>query len=504
MTRGARRGLIALGGLATLIGLVAIADARPGGGDSYSGGGSQGGGGGDGEGFLVILELLFHLIRLCIYAPKIGIPLTIIIIVFLVWHYRSKQLQTDWDSAEGNPIPVGVLQQATSLDKLHKYDADFSPILFEDFCFRLYATCHEARHDDAVLDGLAPYVADAARQQLAAREPRAPVTGVVVGAMRPIYVTYPADPTDPESRVIVGLQFEANYTVQSGGGPRTFFVIERWKLARASGARTKRRELSQGFPCPNCGAPWEAKRTHETQKCAYCDQVVDNGRFDWQVIEIQLEHAVDKPPTLTAEVPERGTDLPTHRQTDVDRRWSQLLADDPHLTEPAVQTRLQLIYTELYAAWTNNDLAPARPYISDGLHDYLTYWIDAYRQQGLRNCLEGMHITHSVLAKITRDRWFDAVTIRVWGTGKDYVIRQADGGHVRGSKTRDRAYSEYWTIIRSAERRGPTRTDKACGNCGAPAKVGMTGACEHCGAHVTSGEFDWVLSKIEHDDSYRG
>ncbi len=57
---------------------------------------------------------------------------------------------------------------------------------------------------------------------------------------------------------------------------------------------------------------------------------------------------------------------------------------------------------------------------------------------------------------------------------------------------------------RRAPRPDPHRTDKACGNCGAPAKVGMTGACEHCGAHVTSGEFDWVLSKIEQDDSYRG
>ena len=32
----------------------------------------------------------------------------------------------------------------------------------------------------------------------------------------------------------------------------------------------------------------------------------------------------------------------------------------------------------------------------------------------------------------------------------------------------------------------------------------MAGHCEHCGADVTSGEFDWVLSKIEQDDAYTG
>jgi hypothetical protein len=32
----------------------------------------------------------------------------------------------------------------------------------------------------------------------------------------------------------------------------------------------------------------------------------------------------------------------------------------------------------------------------------------------------------------------------------------------------------------------------------------MSGECAHCGTHVTSGEFDWVLSKIEQDEAYRG
>ena len=107
-------------------------------------------------------------------------------------------------------------------------------------------------------------------------------------------------------------------------------------------------------------------------------------------------------------------------------------------------------------------------------------------------------------AKLVRDKQFDALTIRIWGTGKDYVIKTADGSHVRGSKHRERKYSEYWTLIRSAARKGPPKADGACSNCGAPLTVTAAGACGHCGTHVTSGEFDWVLSKIEQDDSYRG
>jgi hypothetical protein len=32
----------------------------------------------------------------------------------------------------------------------------------------------------------------------------------------------------------------------------------------------------------------------------------------------------------------------------------------------------------------------------------------------------------------------------------------------------------------------------------------MAGTCSYCSAHITRGEFDWVLSKIEQDEAYEG
>jgi hypothetical protein len=115
-----------------------------------------------------------------------------------------------------------------------------------------------------------------------------------------------------------------------------------------------------------------------------------------------------------------------------------------------------------------------------------------------------MRITRTELAKVVRDRWYDAVTLRVWGTGKDFVVHEQTGKIVRGSKTRERAYSEYWTLIRSATRKGAPVASPACSHCGAPLQITQSGECEHCGAHLTAGEFDWVLSKVEQDDTYRG
>jgi predicted lipid-binding transport protein (Tim44 family) len=328
------------------------------------------------------------------------------------------------------------------------------------------------------------------------------VQQVVVGAMRTHRIEVPDPPADAEGhprRVRIALEYEANVAMAE----RTTYSVETWLFARDATVTSKPPGATRTFPCPNCGAPWQAAQTG-TQVCASCGQAVDNGRFDWVVEQISVASSDSRPPTLTAEVPERGTELPTYREAGVDAAWSALTADDPQLTEPALMARLEMIYTQLNRAWPDNDLKPVRGLVSDGLYDYLSYWIEAYRKQGLRNVLADMRITQTELARIARDRYFDAITIRIWATGKDYVVREPGGERVRGSPHRDRAYSEYWTLIRTAKRSAAPVTTLACSNCGAPLRITQSGECEHCGAHVTSGEFDWVVSKIEQDDSYRG
>jgi hypothetical protein len=132
------------------------------------------------------------------------------------------------------------------------------------------------------------------------------------------------------------------------------------------------------------------------------------------------------------------------------------------------------------------------------------YSIATYRDQGLVNRLVDMRMTAQVAVRVVRDKYFDAVTFRIWATGKDYMERAATGELVSGSPSNERAYTEYWTLIRSAARRGETKTDGTCPNCGSPLDVGQAGECMHCKAYLASGDFDWVLSKIEQDDAYTG
>jgi len=96
------------------------------------------------------------------------------------------------------------------------------------------------------------------------------------------------------------------------------------------------------------------------------------------------------------------------------------------------------------------------------------------------------------------------VTLRLWASGRDYTREISSGRIVGGSQDIDRHYTEYWTLLRSADTRGASRNDGSCPSCAAPLSVNMAGVCDYCGNHITRGEFDWVLSKIEQDDVYAG
>lgn len=485
--------------LALLLLIPALAIARPGGGEGFSGGGGDGGGdGGGGELAFFLLRLWFEFV---IRYPAIGVPLTIAgIVLFVLWRRRrGKAGSQNWDLTPKPSAPPSR-PRSVDLDAIRQIDPQFSIVLFEDFAYALYARAHQARSDRRSLDSLAPYLSAAAREHLQQRPPAGvPVTSVVVGVLRA------ADLALPQGWVQVVLEIESNLTLGNGGGGSAQYVRERWTLVRSSTAQTKSPELVKSFKCPNCGAPFDPAGAAAGDRCGYCGEVVSGGRFDWTVQSIQLLRVEARPPALTSTVEEVGTSWPTVYHPEVRARRAELLRDDPATTDEALGARLRLIYDQLNASWTALDLSAARPFVSDGLFDYLQYWIAAYQRQGLRNVLEGMRMTEWTIAKIVRDAHFDSVTCRVWGSGRDYTVRQSDNGLVSGNPKRERLYSEYWTLIRAAGVRSAPRADRSCPNCGAPVdQVNMAGECGHCGAKITRGDFDWVLSKIEQDDVYTG
>jgi predicted lipid-binding transport protein (Tim44 family) len=383
--------------------------------------------------------------------------------------------------------------------KVVPFDPDFSLVLFEDFLYSLYAHVHEARGGGRV-DSVSAYVTEAARDSLRALGAPASVKAVVVGALHYWDVS---DLAASSESITVKVCFESNYTeVSSGGVEQSWYAMEEWTLVRGTQVRSRPPADVRVFKCPNCGAPLEAVRGNT---CSYCQQVVDTGAFDWVVRSVQMDRE-PRGPQLTGTTEEQGTDLPTLKAPDADARLEALAKEDPELSLATLTRRLNHIFLELQVAWSERQWERARPYVSDSLFQSQLYWMKAYRDAGLRNVSEDARTTKLELARVTSDRYFQAITVRVFATGLDYTVRDSDGAVVGGSREHPRAYSEYWTLIRGTGVKSRPRQERACPSCGAPLEghVNMAGHCTHCQARVASGEFDWVLSRIEQDESYQG
>jgi len=477
LRRGRPWGALAITGAVT--GAVAItalmfadeAWARPGGGQSYSGrsSGSFGGGGGGGGGDSFLIYLLF---RLIFSHPVIGIPLAILVIYFA---YANKKNQlSDWgggaQAREHAHPPFDMQRSPTGQDRaatvasLRALDPDFSEIVTRDFVYRLYATLHGARGDDRTMAGLRPYISEAALATLLARDPTpARVEGVVIGSMKFLGANILAPSPEAEGSVELSFRFESNMTLHfPDGATRGAFVTEQWTLSRSASAKSRAPDQVDALGCPNCGAPFESS---DNRQCEFCGEVVADGRFDWQVQSIQLFEQQFRPPALGGYAEEVGTFDPLIKDHDLDRMWGGLTTADPAFNAEQFNERVKLIFHRLNESWSELDLDRARPFISEGMFDYLRYWTDAYQARGMQNKLERASVDAIAFAKITRDKFFDAITVRIWASGLDYTVNAKSGKLLGGNRKVARKYS---------------------------------------GAHVTNGEFDWVLATIEQDEAYTG
>ncbi|NBD10569.1 TIM44-like domain-containing protein [Corallococcus silvisoli] len=436
-------------------------------------------------------------------------PLVVAVVLLLAIRAKSRSDEEEWSTTAPKAPPprrqdslraklegLARVGPRGSDGRLQPLDPDFSIVLFEDFVYSLFARVHEARGGDR-LDTLGGWLSDSAIASL--RELGTPdaVKAVVVGA-----TTYESvEGVGAKSRrVRVVLRFEANYTEVSRS-EQSWYVAEEWRLERGAFVKSRPPEDVRAFKCPHCGAPLDAVQGNT---CSYCNTVVNTGGYDWVVTRVTSRERERRGPQLTGTTEEEGTELPTVKDPHARERMDALRKEDPSATAMAVRKRLEFIFGEMQTAWSQREWQGMRPFLSDNLFQTQLYWINAYRQAGLRNITEDARITGVTLARVTRDAYFDAVTLRMHAVSLDYTVRDQDGQVVGGSRTRERAYSEYWTLIRGRGVKGSPSTRKACPSCGAPLSINMAGHCTHCQARVVSGEFDWVLSRIEQDESYQG
>ena len=494
--------------LAVLL-LPALATARPGGGQGFSGGGSSGGssggsgggGGGGGSGgelgLFELIELIYYLVLLIIEYPWLVLVLLAAGVLYGVGTWAWGHVEA-WSTA---PTGTRTVPSGGARRVLAGLDEDFSLPVFEDFVQALYTRVHTAR-GGGKLEELAPWVADPARAALAGRGSFARVEGIVIGSMQLVSAEAPR-PTGQRAQAT--LRFEANYTeVDASGRGHGLYVVERWTFERRAGAKSRPPERARAFDCPNCGAP-ETSRDTLANRCRACGERLVPGAFDWCVARVELERWQPVPPALGAHAEEQGTRAPTVVVEGAEARLGELSAlAGASFGWDGFTARVRLAFDEINAGWSTRAWERARPFVSDPMFQTQRYFLEAYARAGVRNVVERAQVERVELSNAERDRHYLAITARVFARGFDYTLDERTGAVKSGSRTAERRWTEYWTFVRSVRATGGPRADKQCPNCGAPLAFEMSGQCRHCNAHVTSGEFDWVLARIEQDDAYAG
>lgn len=434
-----------------------------------------------------------------------GIVLGLVAVGGGVRHLQKMREQQFWDSVneDVNRSMAFRLEQeaakkrhenvARALAAVKSADDGFSQVLFEDFLNALYVETQKKRGGDQ-LELLSPFLSKEARAAYAAY-PVTAVTSIVVGSMETQEVT-----ADDDGTVRVTVAFDVNYTEEKDGEAQSYYIREVWKLSRKKEGKSREPKHARVIGCGNCGAPLD-QIMGET--CKHCGAPAGSGKRDWLVTNIGIEARELRGPMLTGDTQEEGTDLPTLMAPDVKDAYAELGKRDPGFSWANFTKRVELVFQTFHRTWSAQDLAEVRPFLSDNLFETQSYWVATYKAQSLRNITARPTVVSVALSRIVSDKYYDAVTVRVFAECADYTL-DANDEVVAGDKNRMRQYSEYWTFIRMAGVTGEPRTEPKCPSCGAPNEnIQDDGICTKCRVKVTTGDFDWTLSRIEQDEVYR-
>lgn len=477
--------------------------ARPGGGSSFGGGGGGGGGsfgggggGGGGDGGFIIYMIIRY--------PHISIPILILFVAFRI--YMSRKAPKDFVASDANGRTHKIARAQALNAQLEAYknqDPNFSQTLFLDFTQHLYYQVHHTRSKPE-FHNLRPYFDQHLMENLIElnERSRVDVSELVIGSVD--YVSFQQN----EHYDIISLDFDANYTETRQGHSNRLMVLERWSFRRRRGVQSRGPEDMETLTCPNCGSGLELT---STGACKSCSQIVEPGEKHWEIISIStLRRQVQPAQQFGHYEPERGTTLPTIYDPNLQARL-QIFAQQHNIPdfssywEPLEKNVIIPIFKKVYEAWEEQNWEKARPLMTDFLFMSQRYWMDAYRAAGVVNKLDDLQINRVELAKADLDKYFETFTVRIQAAVKDYAVNKS--GKVIGGKPNTlRHFSEYWTFVRrTGVEAAPTEYKAdACPNCGAPVKMGQTGICGYCDTKVTTGEFNWILSRITQDEVYYG
>ncbi|MEQ1529469.1 MAG: TIM44-like domain-containing protein [Methylococcales bacterium] len=394
-------------------------------------------------------------------------------------------------------------QLANDFAELQAIDPNFSKVLLLDFVHSLYTKFYSYR-GKSEFSYLTPFLAAELQNNEPAPLVQATIDEVVINAIH--WQELKLSNPQQDSLVLV---VDANYSQHLQGKNTRYTVTERWQLVRAKGVLSQEPKKMQSLSCPHCAAP---AHFNDAGVCPYCKNLLQQGAEQWYLKQrAVLQTTVLDAADLVTYAQEAGSDLMTIKAADLPERLTQFqqlhaIENWDAFWQAWCKDIVQSYFTEIYRHWSQRDWNGVRHLLSDRLYEANQFWTDRYQQHNWFNRLDNLNIERIILTKIELDRFYEAVTVRIFAGCYDYT-EDAQGKLIGGSKRELRKYSEYWTFVRRTGVDNNSADFKLgqCPHCGAPAdQMGQAGECGYCGSKISTGEFSWVLFLIMQDDVYSG
>jgi hypothetical protein len=187
---------------------------------------------------------------------------------------------------------------------------------------------------------------------------------------------------------------------------------------------------------------------------------------------------------------------------DVEQWVATLRQRDPQFQPQPLLDKVRWLFLALQKAWFQRDLSPVRPFLSDATFQRFNVQLQLLSAQGVRDAITDYQVLDTQLLGLEQSEGFDILHIRIRARMRDADV-PASSSDTEALEAARRApveaFTEVWTFVRkpgAQTRIGQDLFQGKCPNCGAPFNGGAANQCEHCGAIVNSGNYDWTLSEI--------
>jgi len=222
---------------------------------------------------------------------------------------------------------------------------------------------------------------------------------------------------------------------------------------------------------------------------------------DAGVVEHPYPHS-DAPAYQPGMVPvvEAGRPVVTPAPAAVSDGLAAIAAHDAGFDVETFKASVERCFFIVEEAWTDQKPEMSRRVMADGVWQQHRAQIEQYQRNGTRNVLDGLAVGKVTIVGASSDAQHDTITTRILATCADYDVQASSGKVVRGDQHTMTPFQEDWVFQRSSSATTPTgggTLQDHCPNCGAPLDLDLAGVCHYCRAPVMSGQYDWVLIRID-------